>query len=128
MTRQTKRTISRKAPKKSMRRDKLEGRMLVGGWKVVSADYLIADAHTYRARKIKFYPNLFIYGAYNSPSLTSAHFSHIHRGKWKTTRVGSQSHPQSYLFNKRNGTRKHKFAFYVDKKLFFLLPSLFLVD
>ena len=33
---------------------------------------------------------------------------------------------KSYLFNKRNGTRKHKFAFYVDDKKFFFLLLLLL--
>lgn len=133
MTRQTMGTIMLSAMVKRRARGERQAeeinwrKMLrIRKWKVLARSLLATHnvvRHTYEfRRKIKFYPNLFIYGTYNSQltthRFTSAHFSHILEASEDETEVNGRSeanHPQSYLFNKRNGTRKHKFAFYVDK-------------
>lgn len=80
--------------------------------------------YTYElGRKIKFYPNLFIYGTYyNTLTLcfTSAHFSHIHSTKVRRQAseceewLGKATHNLIYLI-KEMELGNINFAFYVDK-------------
>lgn len=98
--------------------------------KLRRGDFSHFSHYTYElGKKIKFYPNLFIYGTYyNTLTLcfTSAHFSHIHSTKLRRQASECEewhekaTHNLIYLI-KEMELGNINFAFYVDKS--FLLEA-----